>query len=110
MQEFILFEPSLILSKDARFPGPCGDLAPATRAHCRTTSSVAIGFKIYPRPEDAGFVQQRCRCTPQGRERQLARLPERATDSRNFERSAVFDFSVFQQLDASNFDEASPFQ
>jgi hypothetical protein len=26
MQQFGLFEPSLILSKDARFPGPCADL------------------------------------------------------------------------------------
>ena len=26
MQEFILFEPSLILSKDVRSPGPCADL------------------------------------------------------------------------------------
>jgi hypothetical protein len=33
MQEFILFEPFLILSKDARSPGPCAGLAPATRPH-----------------------------------------------------------------------------
>jgi len=29
MQEFILFERSLILSKDARSPEPCADLYPA---------------------------------------------------------------------------------
>jgi hypothetical protein len=31
MQEFGLFEPSLILSKDARSPEPCADLALAIR-------------------------------------------------------------------------------
>jgi hypothetical protein len=31
MHEFSLFEPSLIISKDARSPGPCAALTPATR-------------------------------------------------------------------------------
>ena len=45
-QEFFLFEPFLILSKDARSPGPCADVAPAARSHCRAASSVAVGSDL----------------------------------------------------------------
>jgi hypothetical protein len=46
MQEFILFELSLILSKDARSQRPYAGLAPATRALItEPASGVAIGSK-----------------------------------------------------------------
>jgi len=43
MPAFIVFEPSLIISKDARSLGPYVDLATATRAHHRAASSIAVG-------------------------------------------------------------------
>ena len=51
MQEFSLFERSLILSKDARSPRPCADFASATRAHRRAESSeVALRSAPKSRP------------------------------------------------------------
>jgi hypothetical protein len=44
MQEFILFEPSLILSKDARSPEPYADLALATRA---LIAALAIEISVF---------------------------------------------------------------
>ena len=44
MQEFILFELSLILSKDARSPGPYADLALATRA---LIAALAIEISVF---------------------------------------------------------------
>ena len=59
MQEFIPFEPSLTLSKDARSPGPCTDLAPATRAHRRAANSKVAFAAGSPknRPLRADVVQ-----------------------------------------------------
>ena len=44
MQEFILFEPSLILSKEARSPEPYADLALATRAFI---AALAIEISVF---------------------------------------------------------------
>jgi hypothetical protein len=44
MQEFIFFEPSLILSKDARSPEPYADLALATRA---LIAALAIEISVF---------------------------------------------------------------
>jgi hypothetical protein len=44
MQEFILFEPSLILSKDVRSPKPYADLALATRA---LIAALAIEISVF---------------------------------------------------------------
>ena len=98
MRDFILFETSLMLSKDARSRGPCAGLAPPTRAHRRVAGSVAVGSKRYPHPEDTRFVQMSyCLLA-----RQRDSPPGRATDNWTFERSTVFDFSAFRQMD-SNF-------